>query len=156
MSKHTIWLGDIASDPKISASGCRLAIALAALAGGRWRVRCRVATLALAANQATRHQGDTLKSLADRGYIRLHGAQGGRLDIEILAQREEAAPSTGKPFREISGPVVGVTPGGKNFFSIYVDSSVAMMKLSMTSDDVERIAAAAGIGRGVEITRGAK
>ena len=153
MTKHVIWLGDIASDPKISASGCRLAVAIAALAAGRWRVRCRAGTLAIAANQATRHQGDTLKSLADRGYIRIHASQGGRLDIELLAQREEAAPSTGKPFREISGPVVGVTPGGKNLYSVYIDSSAAMMKLSMTSDDVEKIAAAAGVGRGMEVKK---
>src|SRR5690606_28430392 len=108
----------------------------------RGRYRGRSLPLATNAQQSSRRQGDLLDALSAQGYLRVHTNKGGRLDLEIITPRDEAAPISEKPFREFAGEIVGVTPNGKTAAAAYLESDTAMVKLTIPRAGAEAIAAA--------------
>lgn len=147
MHPHIEWLGAVAADPLISNAACRLAVAIAASADIRNRYRGRSLPLAAAAQQSSRHQNDLLEALSRRGFLQVHSAKGGRLDIEIVPIRDDIVPVSQKPYLEVTGSVVGVVSprvarGRSKTLTIYIDGAERMAKISISREDAEAIAAA--------------
>ncbi|RUM95331.1 hypothetical protein EET67_23940 [Pseudaminobacter arsenicus] len=131
MHPHISWLGEIAGDHKIPNAIARFAMAVAAMADGNGRLRARTAALAAAAQVSSRYVQENVQRLAERGYIKVHASKMGRFDIEIVTPRDEQAPVSGKPYREIAGQVVGVVAKSKTTVAAYVDADTAMVKLTI-------------------------
>ncbi|MCY0094601.1 hypothetical protein [Hoeflea ulvae] len=142
MSVQINWLADIAGDARISSATVRLAAAAAGMAGPRGRYRGRMIALASAAQLSSRHAPDMLQDLAKRGFLRIHHCEGGRLDLEMIMPRDEAAPTSEKSFRQISGSIVGIDAKSKASIVAYIESEVDMVKLTIGRGDAEAIAAA--------------
>jgi hypothetical protein len=147
MHPHIEWLGAVAADPLISNAACRLAVAIAASADIRNRYRGRSLPLAAAAQQSSRHQNDLLEALSRRGFLQVHSAKGGRLDIEIVPIRDDTVPVSQKPFHEVAGSVVGIVSprvarGQSKTLNVYIDGVERMAKLTISRDDAEKIAQA--------------
>ena len=145
MHQHIEWLGALAADPKISNATIRLAVAIAVTAGDRGRYRGRSLPLAVAAQQSSRHQKDTLESLERAGYLRIHLYRGGRMDVEILTPPDADAPISTKPFHQAAGSIVAaieppVPHGRSKIMNLYVETDTAMTKLTIPRADAEKIA----------------
>lgn len=144
MHPHIEWIAAVAADPKLSGASVRIACAAAGMAGDRGRYRGRLVALASAAQLSSRHAPDLLKDLADRGFLRLHSGQNGRIDIEIIAPRIEAAPITDKPYRVVAGSIAGISEkrsGRTCELHIYVDAEKEMLKLTISREEAGKIAA---------------
>jgi hypothetical protein len=142
MDARVSWLGAIAGDNSVPNAVARFSMAVAAMADGNGRLRARTAALAAAAQVSSRYVQENVQRLAERGYIRVHSSKLGRFDIEIMTPRDEAAPQSDKPYREIAGSVVGVVAKAKTSLIAYVDADTAMVKLTIPREGAEAIAAA--------------
>jgi hypothetical protein len=141
------WLASVASDPKIPSATVRVAIAIAALADDRGRLRARTMQIAAVAHVATRHMQDHVQLLADRCHLRLHSSRLGRFDAEIILPLDKDGPVPDKPFHTLSGDLIAAieprVPNGRpQKLNLYVDAGAAMVRLTIPRNDAEAIVAA--------------
>jgi len=148
MNPRLAWLSSIAADPRVSVHTSRFAVATAALADDRGRLRSRMTSMADACQIASRHMVTHIERLAELGYVKIEDlTRQGRFSIQIVTAPDDAAPAKEKSYFEIAGTLIATIdpplPNGRSkSISLYVESDQAMTKVVIPRSDAEAIAAA--------------
>lgn len=148
MNPRIAWLASIAADPRISVHATRFAVAVAALADDRGRLRSKMTTISAACNITARHMVGHVERLAELGYLAVDDlSRQGRFAIQIVTPPDDAAPAKEKSYFEIAGTLVAAidppVPNGRSkSINLYVESDAAMTKVMIPRSDAEAIAAA--------------